>query len=339
MDLFASDRPGPPAGAPSAAESGSLPPPARTPYAGDLGLDDWTEQPRRSPPRRWLLAAAFVPWIVVGALLLPGDGDAVPTPAAPPASPAPSAGPTPPVSSPEDPQPTPSNAEPEATAASTVTTTTPGVDDRGRAVGLAVATARSWLSTRPTPMALDGLEPVDGAGEQYVEHLVVESVDHPARGALVVTVGAIVLPVDGDEYGPPESVRIGVPVHLTDAGPRPAGPPWWLPVDTQGLEPPSTEPVDDPDLQMAAVDAVTAAGYRQVELDRLERTDGWAWVAHVQARGPSQPAAQSHVLWLRADVGRFVVAGTTAPDADGEAPVPGPSTPDAGPTTDPAEAP
>lgn len=333
MDLFASDRPGHPAGATPAAEPGSTPPPARAPHAGDLALDDWDRPRDRMPPRRWLAVAAVAPWLVVVALLARGlvDGPAPKAPD-PASSEAPSA-PTATASGAATPTTAPSGTPATTSPATIATTATAGttVGDRGRAVGLALSVARSWLSTQPSPLALDGIEPAPGADKRYLEHLAVESVDHPARGALVVTVRAVVLPIDGQAYGAAEVVRAAVPVRLTDVGPRPGGPPWWLPTEDIAPAPPTTEPVDDPDLQLAAVDAVTAAGYTDVQLDGLERTDGWAWIAHVRARAPGQDREGPHAVWLRSDVGRFVVAGTPPPrDRPAASPIHEPTpTPDA----------
>lgn len=338
MDLFASDRPGLPTGAPPAAEPGSTPPPARAPHAGGLGLDDWSAGPDRTP-RRWLLLAAVAPWLVVAVLLVRDPGAAPATTPPPEVS---SPAPTPLPSAPASPGATPTAGRPDpATDDPAVTTsvTADTVDDRGRAVGLAVTVARAWLSTRPSALVVDGVEPAPGAATRYVEHLVVEAVDHPARGALVVTLRAVVLPIEEDRYGDPDAVRLAVPVRLTSTGPQLGGPPWWLATEDVAPAPPTVEPVDDPDLRLAAAEAVDAAGYAEVQLEGLERTDGWAWVAHVTARAPGQEEAGDHAIWLRADVGRLVVAGTSPPRDDGAGPAPtatdGPGPAD--PTPPPAE--
>jgi hypothetical protein len=130
-------------------------------------------------------------------------------------------------------------------------------------------------------------------------------------------------------------VRLAVPVALDPGGVRPAGAPWPLPVDDMAVTPPTTHPVDDPDLRLAAAEAVTTAGYRDVALTSLSRASGWPWVVHVRAHAPQEDVSRDHVLWLRPDVGRLVVAGTAAPadarppDAapDGDAAVPAPASP------------
>lgn len=336
MDLFADDLPDTRIGDRSVAEPGQSPPPARAPRTGDrLDLGQWdAPESATDGSRRWLLVAAVVPWLVLIAILATTPRSPSPAPAPPtepgattmPASEAqgPSSTPTADVPAPDaapsagSPSPDDSVSRPSARL---VGGTTP--DTRGQAIGMAAMVARSWLSTRPDGIAVEGLDPSPGAEERYVEHLVVESVDHPARGALVVTVRALVLPVEGDAYGPAEQVRVAVPISLDADHARLAGTPWPLAVEDPLVEPPTTAPVDDPDLQMAATEAVMAAGYRDVSLVTLERTSGWAWVANVEARAPGQDEVVAHAVWLRSDVGRLVVAGAPAPaPADPPAAVP-----------------
>lgn len=343
MDLFADDLPDTRVGDRSVAEPGRTPPPARAPHTADrLDLGQWdVPEPAGHTSRRWLLVAAVAPWVVFAAILAttsrsPSPGQAAPVGPEPTSMPASDEAQPSPTASIEDPggAPTPpaDNQSPDASPrqpARLVGGTTP--DTRGQAVGLAAIVARSWLSTRPDGVPIEGIEPSPGADARYVEHLVVESVDHPARGALVATVRALVLPVEGDAYGPAEQWRVAVPISLDADHARPAGTPWTLAVDDAVVEPPTTAPVDDPDLQMAATEAAMAAGYRDVSLVALERTSGWAWVAQVEARAPGQDEVATHAIWLRADVGRLVVAG---------APAPAPATPpDATPDSSPSPPP
>lgn len=316
MDLFADDLPDTRVGDRSVPEPGQTPPPARAPHPSDrLDLGDWnvpTSPPRTS--RRWLLLAAVAPWVVVAAIVVSNPRTPAPDPASPTAaepttvgSDAPTPSTTPTATAPGLPSP---GAVPEPPTALTGPTVP---DTRGQAVGLAAVVARSWLSTRPDGVPVEGLEPSPGADSRYVEHLVVESVDHPARGAVVVTVRALVLPVEGDAYGVGEQFRLAVPISLDADHARLAGAPWPLAVEAPVVEAPTAAPVDDPDLQMAAAEAVMAAGYRDVALVSLERTSGWAWIATVEARAPGQEAASTHAIWLRSDVGRLAVAGTPTP--------------------------
>ena len=340
MDLFASDLPGAPAaGDRTATGSGPPPPRDRTPSADDrIDLDAWTGAPDAGrSPRRWLLVAAVAPWIVLVAILAtgreaPSDESRENAPVAPsaaaPSSTATAGTPTPSTA------PTPAHgADAAPTPPGLVALGTPtGPSSRGEAVGTAVVAARTWLGSRPPGPALEGLTAEPGAEDRYVEHLVVESVDHPARGAAVVTLRAIVLPVEGDAYGDAQQVRLAVPVSLDADGAALAGTPWRLPAARAALDAPSTTPVEDPDLLLAATDAVQLAGYRDVELAELQRTDGWAWVAHVDAVAPGDDEVRRHAIWLRSDVGRLVVAGAPAPPpTDPTATEPTPTAPETTP--------
>ncbi len=337
MDLFGDALPGTHTGDPTAPEPERPPPPARAPRAtGRLDLADW-ETPSPAPTsRRWVLLAAVAPWIVVAAILLsspraPGQG--TPAAPAPTTTSLPATGQTPPPATRQAPGDSPPPTVPaEATGDVPITLgATTGPTTRGEAVGLAAVVARSWLSTRPAGVSIEGVEPGPDADRHYVEHLVVESIDHPARGALVVVVRALVLPVEDDTYGTGRHVRLAVPVVLDADRARPAGPPWPLAVDDDvRVQAPTTSPVDDPDLMAAAAEAVAAAGYRDLSLTSLDRTSGWAWIAHVEGRAPGQQETTAHEVWLRSDVGRLVVAGTAPP-----APARPPSAPTAPPSPTP----
>lgn len=340
MSLFASDLPDDRVGGPEVPGPGRTPPPVRAPRTARVDLDDWGEAARGGGPRRWLLLAAVVPWLVVGAIIMTGErGDPSGGAAAdaPPAvaptgttgttAPDPIATPTTDPTVPVEATGAPTTGDPGGSLRVLASPTGPGM--RGQAEGLALVVARSWLSTRPAGVPVEGLTPAPGADQRYVEHLAVEAVDHPARGALVVTVRAIVLPVEGDVYGAARHLRLAVPVVLDIDHPRLGGAPWLLPSSPVALDPPERAPVDDPDLMLAAVEAVGAVGYRDVELLELSRTDGWAWVAELQARAPEEDAVRRHEVWLRSDVGRLVVAGAAAPIA---APPPTAGSPDDDPT-------
>lgn len=341
MDLFADDLPDMDVGGRSVPEPGQTPPPARAPHPSDrLNLGSWHAEPSpHRTSRRWLLLAALAPWVVVAAILVSDPRPPAPSPPpstvdAPttmPGSDAPA-----PTTSTEAPRPdaaTPGSSTPDVIAppsASLAGSVAP--DTRGQAVGLAAIVARSWLSTRPDGVPIEGLDASPGADSRYVEHLVVESIDHPARGAVVVTVRALALPVEGHAYGAGEQLRVAVPISLDADHARLAGPPWPLAVEDVTMEPPTAAPVDDADLQLAAAEAVMGAGYRDVALVSLERTSGWAWIATAEARAPGQDESATHVIWLRSDVGRLAVAGAPPPTA-ADPPAATPTTPVPSPTT------
>lgn len=321
MDLF--DDPATPAdGGSRASGPGRPPPPARAPYA-----DDWPGRSGQPQRRRVLLVAAALPWVVVAALLLGGGPttDApTPRPTAPVPTPTPSDGDGPPRMAP-----VPDASEPAATpplGEVATASTAAGTSVTGRAAAVAVRVVRAWLSSHHAGEPPAGLGHAPGADTRYVEHVVVEGIDLPAPGALVVTVTALVLPVEQNRYGTFEVHRLAVPLRLDGAAVVLAGAPWPLPVEDLALGELTTNPVDDPDLQLAAAEALQDAGFRDVTVERLARSDGWPWVVNATARGPGEDQPRAHVVWLRADIGRLVVAGTTAADAD---PTPSPTDPGA----------
>lgn len=328
MNLF-DDVPDDRVGATTAAEPATMPPPSRAPLAG--GGDDWppTTRPSRT---RWLLIAAACPWVVFAALLLGGRETSVPHDHAathgadaPPqmtvadaqadtsqaitdeaAAPAP--GPTRAAD-------TVSDRAPEGLAELLVVTTAEIPDTRTRAIGLAAWAARTWLSSLPSAATIPGVGHHPDADRQYVEHLTIESIDQPARGAAVVTIHALVLRVTADGYGPPRAIRLAVPVAFDAAEAWLAGPPWLLDARDPQVRPFDLTPIDDPDVQLAAIDAIERAGWQVTSLERLDHTSAWPLVATVLAIPPGHDAEVEAALWLRVEVDRLVVAGTApAPD-------------------------
>jgi hypothetical protein len=200
------------------------------------------------------------------------------------------------------------------------------VEQRGRwrvaagteeAAAMAVVVARAWLTDLDPRLTLDAIPPA-GAG-RYVEHLVVEAVEVPLDGHAVVTLLAVLLAseADGDDLVA-QVRRLAVPVAFDGDGARPGGSPWWLPGPSLEARPPTVTPVDDPDERLAAAEALVAAGYDEVSLERLERTAGPAVLATVSARTPDGEPIDGTV-WLRRHVERYVVAGTVLARADGPA--------------------
>jgi hypothetical protein len=176
----------------------------------------------------------------------------------------------------------------------------------GATASLAVAVARAWLTGIPPRLESAGIAPIHDAS--YVEHLVVEAVERPEEGAAVVTLLAVVLEV-GDHDQTVEARRLGVPVVETPDGPRPGGSPWWLPAPDLTPTDLTSEPVDDPAQVLAALEALEAGGFRELELLSLERTDGWPWVAHVEALSPTADRPWEGAVWLRRHLDGFAVAG------------------------------
>ncbi|MDP8961323.1 MAG: hypothetical protein M3N32_06905 [Actinomycetota bacterium] len=180
----------------------------------------------------------------------------------------------------------------------------------GDAAAVAVAVARAWLGDVGPPLDLGLGRAGTGA---YVEHLAVEAVDHPAPGAAVVTLVAVLLDTDDGAYRSARVVRLGVPVRLDGTGAYPAGSPWWLPAPELTAAPPQWTPVEQqPELAEAGA-ALEAAGYRSVEVRSLERSEGWPWRVVAVATAPGAATPAEHTVWLRDHLGHLVVAGWLPP--------------------------
>lgn len=278
------------------------------------------DPPGRRPRSRWLMALAVVPWLAVVALLLrpgapPGPGaqgsgaadpraggaadgtgnaaGAAPSRATPPA-PGPTATPTPGVGS-------------LGTVVRSGARTGPEMPD---ATALAAVVARTWIGGVGPTVTVPGVPAGAGAaGDVYVDQVALAGVDHPAPGAVVVTLSAVLLHRDGDRYARASVRRLAVPVRLDGRGASPAGQPWWLPAEDLEARPPATEPLGDPALLAEAGAALRAAGYREVAVEALTATDGWPLVATAGARAPGERARRDHVVWLRRHLDGLVVAG------------------------------
>jgi hypothetical protein len=172
------------------------------------------------------------------------------------------------------------------------------------AAALAVVVARAWLTDHEPRLAIVDLEPPEVG--RYAEHLVVEAVEATAPELTVVTLLAVLL--DGQDELTTTVRRVAVPIALDARGARPAGPPWWLPGPDLTPAPPPTRPVEDAADLLAAVEALQAAGYEDVTLDRLEDLGGAAAAATVTARTPDGERLDGPVV-LRRHVDRYVVAG------------------------------
>jgi hypothetical protein len=173
------------------------------------------------------------------------------------------------------------------------------------ATALAVVVARAWLTGLEPRLDVEGIEPVPG--ELYAEHLVVEAVEQASPEAAVVTLLAILL--DGGDDLRTTVRRLAVPIAFERDGPRPAGPPWWLPGPQ--LEPldPERMPLEDPEDLLAASHAIQAVGFEDVRLHGVWRTSGWPVIAEATGTAPDGSRLDGPI-WLRRHLDGFVVAGS-----------------------------
>jgi len=273
----------------------------RTPW---LDAADGEEAPGWSGRRRFqvLVAAASLPWLVVAVVVLsPGgdepppqpvaDGDAVQGTADEP----PSAGDAPPGQGTDDPV-------LEITELRGDWRLGPEVGDLG---AVAMLVARAWLGGAGPVLSVDGLEPLTGT---YLEQVAVETVERPGPGVAVVSLSAVVLEAQGEGFVA-RARRLAVPLAVGDVRVRPAGQPWWLPGHDLTPTTLETTPVDEEPEMLAAAQAVSDAGYQEVELVALERSGTGPWIAWVESITP-EGLEVSGPVWLRRHLDGFVVVGT-----------------------------
>ncbi len=278
------------------------------------------EAPTRRPTRRGrlALAAAALPWAVL--VLLLARPLQLSGPSSPPSAEGPqaTAGGGPPSSASSAPaRPPGPSAHPVQEGAQSRQEGALGMRFGGRATvgpgdaaAAAITVARAWLGDVGPPLELGLGRAGTGA---YVEHLAVEAVDHPAPGAVVVTLVAVLLDAERGTYRSARVVRLGVPVRLDGDGARPAGSPWWLPAPELAPSTPTWRQVEEgPELAEAGA-ALEAAGYRSVEVRSLDRSDGWPWRVLAFATAPGAATPAEHTVWLREHLGQLVVAGWLPP--------------------------
>jgi hypothetical protein len=274
-------------------------------------MDDerrWLEdEPRpRRPSRRAITigAAAMTPWIAIAAIVLGGDRGVPHEPEAWGAG-DPVAGHQGADRDTHHAPPVTESAPPPVDEVTIVQLQGGWRDSPGPTAAGAVATiaARAWLTGHGPRLTIDGLAALET--DLYVEHLAVEAIEQTDAQVAVVSLLAVVL------RGDPLTVewrRLAVPVRVDGDAPRPAGEPWWLPEPAMHVAPIVGEPVDDPSIALEVVEALEVAGYRDVVLHALERTEGWPWRAHVEATTPGGRAVETPVLLRRHPQG-FAVAG------------------------------
>lgn len=285
-------------------------------------IDPGDDPPRRSPRGALVLAVAAAPWLVVAALLVLPRG----APAAPGATPAD----TPAAHSTHDATGTASHDAAIAATPGSLTDllgvtqlqggwrSAPGAD---AAVAIATIAARSWLVEHDPQLA------ALGATARLAVEIVPEAVEQVTGDLVVVTLLATDARAGASHAG---VRRVAMPVWLRGTDAQPAGAPWWLPEPALVPTVLAGEPVGDAHELLAASEALHAAGYVDVEVLSLERTDSWPYRAQVRARTPDGRDVSTPVL-LRRHLGGFAVAGTVtrpAPPWNGGEPPPDDRGPD-----------
>lgn len=196
----------------------------------------------------------------------------------------------------------------------TTSTPQPGADiGHDEAAAVVTAVVRGWLSDGGPDLAIAGLE-VDRRA--YLEHLSVERFDLPGPDLAVARTLLVLLLRDGDHYTEAVLRRAAVPIALTEDGPLPAGRPWWLPDDPElAVVTPATDPLDDPALTLEVIEALEAAGYRDVAVTEVAGTATGALVAEIDATTPSDGTVAGPVWLLASEDGPLVLAGAAPPPA------------------------
>jgi len=146
-----------------------------------------------------------------------------------------------------------------------------------------------------------------GPGSTSRPLVAVEAVERPGPFAAVVTLLVAPTGMSGVALdAAPETsrlVRLAVPVLTRADGAVLAGPPWILPPPSRADGTLAGAPVADTELLAAARRALASIGLDADRLTALEATEGWPFIARLDA--PSGSTA----VWLRWHVDRFVVAG------------------------------
>lgn len=283
------------------------------PLRWDL-LEDENERPRQ-PRRRWILGvAALAPWIVAGAVVVRSLSAPVSVDVAPSAAGSGSAqgelgGAGSGHAGQSDGQFAATDATPDEMGEGHVTVLEPGgrvVPDVGDAAALALVAGRHWLGDLGAGLELGLGRAGTGA---YVEHLAVESFDMPGAGSVVVSLVAVLLDIDEDTYTGARVVRIAVPVLLDGDGARLADDPWWLSPPDLTVADLAWSPIEDPAALLHAAEALTAAGFTEVDVRSLSSSASWPHRVEVSAVAPGAASATVHTLWLRRHLDGFVVAG------------------------------
>lgn len=193
----------------------------------------------------------------------------------------------------------------------------------GHAASTAQLVALGWLGSVGPSLDMPALDMPEPPVTGYVDQLLVEDIDYSIPPTVIVTLTGIVLQPDdeGTAYERTRVVRLAVPVRVDGDGAHPAGAPWLLAPPETDVRTASWRRIDDPGIATAAGEALTTAGYRQIQIDAVERGQNWPLRVRVTAVAPGGDTAAEHIVRLRDHLGDLIVAGTlprTSADREGE---------------------
>lgn len=327
---------GPGPGASPAADGPAPQPPGSDTSRAQLGGDRvaalFADERLASPPRRrrrllWVLA--FLPWLVVAALLL--SRAAVESTA-----PVPTAG------SGAEEGPVETEAVPAAGSA------TSQANGSGATKTLTASVADERLLAAAAVAVRTAVTATDGRTRRYVDTVAAESVVHHGDIA-VVTVRAVVLDGTADRWLRARPARFAVPVAAKDNDVIAMADPWALASPPSRPTVPVWQHVPDQSAAPAAAVALRDAGYHRVAQPQLSVSDDLPGImrAGVRARAPGERAVRAHTVWLSDGYPPRLLGApppTPAPPrtpAPSSTPVQSPPSdlPSAGPTSEPLEQP
>lgn len=237
----------------------------------------------RSRRRGWrLLALAVAPWLAVVGLMMAGwrPSQRVPITAAPP---------------------TESTIRSRAAAAHHLHSAEhPRLDSRtGPGEADALGPALGATAAAAVQQALTGTDQAS-ARSRYVNLALPEATTWIGDVA-IVDVAAVVLEGTGGRWDQPHPARYAVPLQVRAGAVRVLGIPWALPHPPQtALGSTAFAPVNDRALTEAAGRAISAVGYRDVNVRALARDPGLPGVLKVEvtAIGPGEGQPRSQEIWV-----------------------------------------
>lgn len=182
----------------------------------------------------------------------------------------------------------------------------------GDVAAVATATVRAWLSEDGSPaLRVDGVTPISG---HYLEHATARRIEVVGPDHAVVTVAVLLLDRDGDRWAGLRSTDVLVPVTITATDAHPAGAPWWGPRDVSLAPRPLTTVVeDDPALAAELARVLGDAGYRDVEVRQVAGADDGVLEVDLRATGPHGIELDGPLWVVRTSTGLHVLGAGPPP--------------------------